>query len=104
MGIGQQLYSVAALYILSIFQSYDSAFRYSLVSAQSLQLLHGHPEVERVKVPFLKLAVSLATSLGHDPRPYNKQLSELRYTGVKTDSAPSLMDVVRWVNFPAGSG
>ena len=61
-------------------------------------MLHGHPEVERVKVPFLKLAVSLATSLGHDPRPYNKQLSELRYTGVKTDSAPPLMDVVRWGN------
>ena len=70
-------------YILSIFQSYEAAFRYSLVSAQSLQLLHGHPEVERVKVPFLKLAVSLATSLGHDPRPYNKQLSELRYTGAE---------------------
>ena len=84
-------------YIILIFQSYESAFRYSLVSAQSLQLLHGHPEVERVKVPFLKLAVSLATSLGHDPRPYNKQLSELRYTGVKTDSVPPLMEVVRWV-------
>ena len=83
--------------MILIFQSYESAFRYSLVSAQSLQLLHGHPEVERVKVPFLKLAVSLATSLGHDPRPYNKQLSELRYTGVKTDSVPPLMEVVRWV-------
>ena len=81
--------------LILIFQSYESAFRYSLVSAQSLQLLHGHPEVERVKVPFLKLAVSLAVSLGHDPRPYNKQLSELRYAGVKTDSAASLMDVVR---------
>lgn len=90
---------MTARYTLSIFQSYESAFRYSLVSAQSLQLLHGHPEVERVKVPFLKLAVSLATSLGHDPRPYNKQLSELRYTGVKTDSVPPLMEVVRWGNF-----
>ena len=95
---------MTARYILSIFQSYEAAFRYSLVSAQSLQLLHGHPEVERVKVPFLKLAVSLATSLGHDPRPYNKQLSELRYTGVKTDSVPPLMEVVRWVNFWAGFG
>ena len=65
------------------------------MSAQSLQLLHGHPEVERVKVPFLKLAVHLATILGHDPRPYNKQLSELRYSGVKTDHVPTLMDVVR---------
>jgi len=76
-------------------ESYESAFRYCLVSAQSLQLLHGHPEVERVKVPFLKLAVSLASSLGHDPRPYNKQLSELRYGGVKTESSNTLMEVVR---------
>ena len=38
----------------------ESAFRYSLVAAQCLQLLHGHPEVDRVKIPFLKLAVSLA--------------------------------------------
>jgi len=73
----------------------ESAFRYSLVAAQCLQLLHGHPEVDRVKIPFLKLAVSLAVSLGHDPKPYNKQLSELRYSGVKTDSAPSLLEVVR---------
>ena len=65
-------------------------------------MLHGHPEVERVKVPFLKLAVSLASSLGHDPRPYNKQLSELRYTGIKTESVPPLMEVVRWVNLSPG--
>ena len=86
---------ICILYTILMFQSHESAFRYCLVSAQSLQLLHGHPEVERVKVPFLKLAVSLATSLGHDPRPYNKQLSELRYAGVKTDSTNTLMDVVR---------
>ena len=58
-------------------------------------MLHGHPEVDRVKVAFLKLAASLAATLGHDPRPYNKQLSELRYAGVKTDSTITLMDVVR---------
>jgi len=80
---------------LAAIQADDSAFRYSLVAAQCLQLLHGHPEVDRVKIPFLKLAVSLAVSLGHDPKPYNKQLSELRYSGVKTDSAPSLLEVVR---------
>ena len=43
-----------------ISQADESAFRYSLVAAQCLQLLHGHPEVDRVKIPFLKLAVSLA--------------------------------------------
>jgi len=76
-------------------QIYDSAYRYSLVAAQSLQLLAGHPEVDRVKVPFLKLASELASQLGHDARPYNKQLSELRYSGIKTDSSNTLMDVVR---------
>merc|ERR1719334_2768227 len=70
---------------LAAIEADESAFRYSLVAAQCLQLLHGHPEVDRVKIPFLKLAVSLAVSLGHDPKPYNKQLSELRYSGVKTD-------------------
>jgi len=80
---------------LAAIEADESAFRYSLVAAQCLQLLHGHPEVDRVKIPFLKLAVSLAASLGHDPKPYNKQLSELRYSGVKTDNAPSLLEVVR---------
>lgn len=80
---------------LAAIEADESAFRYSLVAAQCLQLLHGHPEVDRVKIPFLKLAVSLAASLGHDPKPYNKQLSELRYSGVKTDSASSLLEVVR---------
>lgn len=80
---------------LAAIEADESAFRYSLVAAQCLQLLHGHPEVDRVRIPFLKLAVSLAVSLGHDPKPYNKQLSELRYSGVKTDTAPSLLEVVR---------
>ena len=74
---------------------YDSAYRYSLVASQSLQLLQGHPEVDRVKVPFLKLAADLAAHLGHDIKPYNKQLSELRYSGVKTESSPTLIEVVR---------
>lgn len=80
---------------LAAVEADENAFRYSLVAAQCLQLLHGHPEVDRVRVPFLKLASSLAVSLGHDPKPYNKQLSELRYSGVKTDSAPSLLEVIR---------
>merc|ERR1712240_284262 len=66
-----------------------------LVTAQCLQLLHGHPEVDRVRIPFLRLASTLAVSLGHDPKPYNKQLSELRYPGIKTEGAPSLLEVIR---------
>ena len=48
---------------LAAIQSQDSAFRYALVAAQCLQLLHGHPEVDRVRIPFLKLTVSLAGTL-----------------------------------------
>jgi len=48
-----------------------------------------------VRIPFLRLASSLAVSLGHDPKPYNKQLSELRYSGIKTEGAASLLEVIR---------
>ena len=47
----------------------------------------------------LTLTSLLPVSLGHDPKPYNKQLSELRYSGVRTDSAPSLLEVIRSVQF-----
>jgi len=75
----------------------ENAYRYSLVAAQCLHLLHGHPEANRIKIPFLHLASRLAVNLGHDPRPYNKQLSELRYAGVKTDKAQAqtLLEVIR---------
>ena len=35
------------------------------MAAQCLQLLHGHPEVDRVRIPFLRLAGSLAGNLGY---------------------------------------
>ena len=38
-----------------------------------------------------------SVSLGHDPKPYNKQLSELRYSGIKTEGAASLLEVIRCV-------
>jgi len=80
---------------LAAIEADDNAYRYALVAAQCLQLLHGHPEVDRVRIPFLRLASSLAVSLGHDPKPYNKQLSELRYSGIKTEGAASLLEVIR---------
>merc|ERR1712212_682812 len=80
---------------LAAIEADGNAYRYSLVAAQCLQLLHGHPEVDRVRIPFLRLASSLAVSLGHDPKPYNKQLSELRYSGIKTEGAASLLEVIR---------
>ncbi len=37
----------------------------------------------------------LLESVGHDPKPYKKQISELRYSGVKTDRVPTLLEVIR---------
>jgi len=76
-------------------QAEEPAFRYALVTGQSMALLAGHPMVDTLRVPFLKLASQLAVRLGHDPKPYNKQLSELRYSGVKTDNTMSLLEVIR---------
>jgi hypothetical protein len=80
---------------LAEIEAEENAYRYALVAAQCVTLLHGHPEVNRIKIPFLQLSSRLASTLGHDPRPYNKQLSELRYAGVKTSQSTPLLEVIR---------
>ena len=44
-----------------------------------------------------QLLFSCSVSLGHDPKPYNKQLSELRYSGIMTEGSASLLEVIRCV-------
>ncbi len=83
---------VAALHAVG---NYDLALSYSLVAAKSLELSRGHPDAEALRVPFLKLASALASQLGHDRKPYDKQLSELRYQGVRVEAARTLLDVIR---------
>ena len=74
----------------------DEAFQYALVANLSLQLMPSRQNrVARLKVPFLKLATSLAVSLSRDPKPYNQQLSEMRSLGVRTDGTESLLEVVK---------
>ncbi len=74
---------------------YELALSYALVAARSLELSGGHPEAEAVRVPFLKTASALSGALGHDRRPYDRQLSELRYKGVKVEGAKPLLEVIR---------
>ena len=50
-----------------------------------------------IKIFELDFKYSFPVSLGHDPKPYNKQLSELRYSGIKTEGAPSLLEVIRYI-------
>ena len=46
----------------------------------------------KIKVLFIKLAAVLATELGHNSKPYNKQLCKLRYAGVMTDTTPLMIE------------
>ena len=41
-------------------QADETAYRYALICSQCIQLQAGHPYLEKIKVPFLKLAQELA--------------------------------------------
>ena len=74
----------------------EEAFRYTLVGNLSLQLMPREDiRVRRLKVPFLKLASSLAQVLGRDPKPYSHQLSEMRSKGERTEGKEALLEVVK---------
>ena len=50
---------------------------------------------ESLRIPYLKVALELATELGQDKKAYSRQLSELRYQGVRLESSPTLLEVIR---------
>ena len=62
---------------------------------QCFEINRGHPEADYLRVAFLKLASHLAGSLGHEKKPYDRQLSELRYAGVKIETAAPLLEIIR---------
>ena len=37
----------------------------------------------------------LASSLNHDPRQFDKQLSELRYQGIRVETAKPMLELIR---------
>jgi len=80
---------------LAAVQADETAYRYTLIASQCIHLSQGHPRLAKITIPFLKLAESLSASVGHDSKPYKKQLSELRYSGVKTDNGLTLLEVIR---------
>jgi len=73
----------------------EEAFAYSQVLMQCFELNRGHPEAECFRVAFLKLSSQLAGSLGYDKKPYDRQLSEMRYAGIRIDTAPPLLEIIR---------
>ena len=79
----------------------EEAFAYTQVAVKSFDLVfqsHNADEVmvaESLRIPFLKLALELATELGQDKRLFERQLSELRYAGVRLETSPPLLEVIR---------
>ena len=71
------------------------AFSYAKVATKSFELASSSEAAATLRVPFLRLSSKLASSLGHDPRPFDKQLSELRYKGVKVENAQPLLELIR---------
>jgi len=80
---------------LSAVDRIEEAFAYSQVLMQCFELNRGHPEAECFRVAFLKLSSQLAGSLGYDKKPYDRQLSEMRYAGIRIDTAPPLLEIIR---------
>ncbi len=74
---------------------YELAYSYALVAGQSFALVKGHPDAETLRVAFLKMSAELAGRLGHDRKPFDKQLSELRYKGVRVETAKGMMELIR---------
>ena len=65
------------------------------VAMKSFDLFQGHSDAEELRIPFLKTAEETTRKLGHDPKTFQKQLSELRYQGKKIDQAQSLLEIIR---------
>ena len=76
----------------------ELALSYAVVAAKAFDLAGGaaSPDAETMRVPFLQLASRLSAALGHDKRPYERQLAELRYSkGAKLENAQPLLEVIR---------
>ena len=71
------------------------------VAAKSFDIVYQSSNADEVmvaeslRIPYLKLTLELATELGQDKKAYSRQLSELRYAGVRLENTPSLLEVIR---------
>ena len=82
-------------------RKHEEAFAYTDVALRSFEFVFqggNHDDImvaESLRVPFLKLGLYLATELGQSKKIFERQLSELRYSGVRIETAPPLLDVIR---------
>lgn len=80
---------------LAVIDRVEEAFAYTQVLVQCFELNRGHPEAESLRVAYLKMASQLAGSLGHDKKPFDRQLSEMRYAGLRIDTTPTMLEIIR---------
>ena len=73
---------------------YNFCFR-TRVHCDKYSPFQGHPDADTLRVSFLRLASELASSLNHDPRQFDKQLSELRYQGIRVETAKPMLELIR---------
>lgn len=79
----------------------QEAFAFAQVAAKSFDIVYQSSNADEVmvaeslRIPYLKLALELASELGQDKKAYARQLSELRYAGVKLENSPTLLEVIR---------
>eukprot|EP00092_Neocalanus_flemingeri_P003685 GFUD01003961.1.p1 GENE.GFUD01003961.1~~GFUD01003961.1.p1 ORF type:complete len:364 (+),score=80.75 GFUD01003961.1:129-1220(+) len=76
------------------FETYETAFKYCLLSVQSMRALQGHQEVEDMKIPILRTAQSLAQKIGEDAQPFADELARHSYVAYP-QPVGTLMDIVR---------
>ena len=86
---------ISALHAVGGEERLAKALGYSRVAAKSFDLFKSHPDAEELRIPFLQTAGDIAKKLGHDPKTYQKQLSELRYQGRKIEQSQSLLEIIR---------
>jgi len=79
----------------------QEAFAFAQVAAKSFDIVYQSTNADEVmvaeslRIPYLKLTLELATELGQDKKAYARQLSELRYAGVRIENSPTLLEVIR---------
>lgn len=79
----------------------EEAMAFAQVAMLSFDLVEASKNSEEVmvaeplRIPFLKLALELATELGQVRKPFERELAELRYAGVRVENARTLLEVVR---------
>ena len=78
------------------FGSFETAFKFCLLSVEHMRSLLAYQDVESAKIPLLRTAKQLAEKIGEDPEPFAAQLSSTPVThNIYFQPVRSLLDIVR---------